>query len=484
MYRARVEAVSGLKVRAGGKWLTCIGNRNVKVGDLIWTDGRCVYGYEQTPQQPFVITSDDCGIPIIIDRNFYTYKNYLKDEGVSSDEQFYCFSNDKRGNLYVSTDKKILASNVKDGNFYYLIEDGDNINIVKNDAVIKFVENSAKTKVNEKTSQEFPSVSGKSTTMYYKYAKVNFADTPVNMEDEQGNAIPFLSFEWMKLRYTNYATGYTVTSTPINEQVSDRIEDTQTIYYDWAFIEDEKNWAIVVTNICEINRGYITGVIETIDVSNVLMGEFMIIRRPLADEYRGTVAQTYYISSSGENLIFDYLKKSSWCTGYSGYEEGSWNQYIAGWLGLNYSQNVPQTFDDSPADYNIEPFLKQQFPIHDGFFFTVNSVTVSEQSNGFKIIGLLGKINITIFTQKNKPFFTGTFYYLPYISVCKTKNQKWLLGVFQRLNKRTTNEVIGKGLYEISGDKLNQISYNKIFNQCLRPMKKYKHWWEKIQSLD
>ena len=68
MYRARVEAVSELKVRAGGKWLTCIGNRVVRAGDMVWTDGRCVYGHDREAQTPIVIANpaEDLAIPIML----------------------------------------------------------------------------------------------------------------------------------------------------------------------------------------------------------------------------------------------------------------------------------------------------------------------------------------------------------------------------------------------------------------------------------
>lgn len=73
MYRAKVEQINGVNVRAGGKWLKCIGNKIVNVGDYVWTDGRCVYGYEQESMTPLVITNnpDELGIPILIS----SYKN-------------------------------------------------------------------------------------------------------------------------------------------------------------------------------------------------------------------------------------------------------------------------------------------------------------------------------------------------------------------------------------------------------------------------
>ena len=66
MYRATVAAVSGIKVYAGGRWLTCIGNSPVRVGDHIWTDGRCVYGNELESGAPFIpiIPMKEEGIPL------------------------------------------------------------------------------------------------------------------------------------------------------------------------------------------------------------------------------------------------------------------------------------------------------------------------------------------------------------------------------------------------------------------------------------
>ena len=65
MYQTKVEQVDGWRVRAGGKWLQCIGNKKVRVGDLIWTDGRCVYGYEKESMQPPIIISPTGDIEII-----------------------------------------------------------------------------------------------------------------------------------------------------------------------------------------------------------------------------------------------------------------------------------------------------------------------------------------------------------------------------------------------------------------------------------
>lgn len=183
MYRAKVEAISGTKVYAGGKWLRCIGNKSVRVGEMVWTDGRCVYGHNQISQQPLIVTApaeDDEGIPIIVVSQEYTYPSHEK-------YKFYIFAKGKlkfiktlleKGgfgifqmmindtkNVFYSTKqpniqrdkirRNLRATNIdKKGNRYdmllvwtiYTDEDGDElvdhtyIEIVKNEKVIKNID--------------------------------------------------------------------------------------------------------------------------------------------------------------------------------------------------------------------------------------------------------------------------------------------------------------------------------------------------------
>ena len=109
MYRARVEQISGVNVRAGGKWLRCIGNKPVRVGDLIWTDGKCVYGYEKDSMTPLVITNNKetltLIIPVFVGKKIISY--YQKFNCISLDCEinnlpdgtfdFFCF----KGVVYV-----------------------------------------------------------------------------------------------------------------------------------------------------------------------------------------------------------------------------------------------------------------------------------------------------------------------------------------------------------------------------------------------
>ena len=67
MKQIRVTGVNGRKVQAAGKWLTTIGNRVINIGDLVWTDGKCVYGHSPTSGgAPTIITSKPEEIPLLI----------------------------------------------------------------------------------------------------------------------------------------------------------------------------------------------------------------------------------------------------------------------------------------------------------------------------------------------------------------------------------------------------------------------------------
>ena len=65
MHRVRAKAVSGNRVLADGAWLTCIGNRTVREGEWIWTDGRCVYGHESEGGGSYIPTNVLSGIPLL-----------------------------------------------------------------------------------------------------------------------------------------------------------------------------------------------------------------------------------------------------------------------------------------------------------------------------------------------------------------------------------------------------------------------------------
>lgn len=72
MQRAIAKAVRGNQVLADGRWLTCIGNKNVKAGDLIWTDGRCVYGNQAEGGSGCIsVMPQETFIPVLLQGSYY-----------------------------------------------------------------------------------------------------------------------------------------------------------------------------------------------------------------------------------------------------------------------------------------------------------------------------------------------------------------------------------------------------------------------------
>lgn len=103
MYRARVEAINGLNVKAGGKWLIAIGNKPVSIGEIVWTDGRCVYGNYQYHAQPFVPTFDeDIFFVLLLQNNRYFSSLRQSDSfrNVHQDLQFSYASDNKLSDRY------------------------------------------------------------------------------------------------------------------------------------------------------------------------------------------------------------------------------------------------------------------------------------------------------------------------------------------------------------------------------------------------
>ena len=181
MYRAKVEAISGTKVYAGGKWLRSIGNKSVRVGEMVWTDGCCVYGHNQISQQPLIVTAVDTDevIPIVVRKEYYAlhteteYELYIFSKGkfkfIKTFVKNYLYSwwavmiNDKKNIFFSSypvnvgnhTRTTLRATNIdKKGNRYdmllvwtsYTDEHGHElvdhayVEIVKNGKVIKNID--------------------------------------------------------------------------------------------------------------------------------------------------------------------------------------------------------------------------------------------------------------------------------------------------------------------------------------------------------
>lgn len=118
MRQVRVTNVNGRKVQAGGKWLTAIGNNAVSVGDLVWTDGRCVYGHHSDAGgAPTIIASKPEEIPLLIGKyststgsqygvynpkkGVNVFRHGEKHDGlINTKSRFALIDNDADANLY------------------------------------------------------------------------------------------------------------------------------------------------------------------------------------------------------------------------------------------------------------------------------------------------------------------------------------------------------------------------------------------------
>ena len=121
MQRAIAKAVRGNQVLADGRWLTCIGNKNVKTGDLIWTDGRCVYGNQAEGGNSNVPILPAQGIPVFGIEGEYQYfaKGALHKAGSGKEHQNML--NDKKKYTFFNQGEYVLDAEFDaDGNLYTL----------------------------------------------------------------------------------------------------------------------------------------------------------------------------------------------------------------------------------------------------------------------------------------------------------------------------------------------------------------------------
>jgi len=255
MYRARVQAVSGSKIYADGKWITCIGNKNFRAGEMVWTDGRCAYGHFQESQQPPIITApqDDEGIPIIsfdfANYDFdtmYTLKKYkfkqvgtLQVKHISSSviQPVNTMINDKKGNVFISYDNNILAANIDNlGNKFFIIsEEQPDSEEPIDDTVIKILKDDGKAiailqkiplnRLKEKLQSYIPTDSyfpndGDKIIGYDPYITFDWAGAFIESENSWWILVGFRSQKI--LDHYNYASGqqfYSFTPTDSNRLI-------------------------------------------------------------------------------------------------------------------------------------------------------------------------------------------------------------------------------------------------------------------------
>ena len=456
MYRARVETVSGLKVRAGGKWLTCIGNRVVRAGDMIWTDGRCVYGHDREAQTPLVIVNpakEDTAIPIQIGNSLYTYRKD-KLELVGEMPRGLRLLNNKKRSVYGLTAD---AANIDATGDLYVINDS-------NGAYFDY--------------------SAQNSTAPYGNSPVECVNpNPRIVVKKNGNTIKELSLndiiESTAAVAKENSGGWANTPQPYTfiepvypgpthgDAVFAVYDDTRSARVLYAFIENADSWAIIYSVSAKYEysldwwswgEGYYPG--EPLYYLHIAQSD---------------VLRLYYINSSGEkkilyqiNLVWNRTDESN----ASGVRLGYW---IYEYLGTFTEEVVV-----SDTDVKI--------PMQDGYYFkvtynhaprvaypylvwmptTVAQYSIFSPENDFlcNVGSLELEENVGNYIAAYQPcFFTAQ----------KISAEEHLVGV--------QAPDLG-GLYTVKGGTLSQLLNENCQNYCLRPMKKYRHWWERIQTVD
>lgn len=122
MRQAQVTDISGRHVCVSGRWVTCIGNRTPSVGDLVWTDGRCVYGNEQEGGGSSVVAGGGSkGIPILIYHRAYLME-HEKSRRVGTLEDVEYMVHRKNHIAYFSWEDRIADADVdSQGNIYEVV---------------------------------------------------------------------------------------------------------------------------------------------------------------------------------------------------------------------------------------------------------------------------------------------------------------------------------------------------------------------------
>ena len=123
-YQIQVARItSGGVIDVQGKELSLIGNKRVKAGDVVWTDGKVIFGH--TPiRGGGVLYAESSGIPVLADndlRGYFTKTGNYKSYKIKGDEWIV---NDK--NIYaheVSDEELIDAEIADDGSVYTVMKE-------------------------------------------------------------------------------------------------------------------------------------------------------------------------------------------------------------------------------------------------------------------------------------------------------------------------------------------------------------------------
>lgn len=489
MYRTTAEAVSGTRVYADGKWLRCIGNKRVSVGDCIWTDGRCVYGHEQESQQPQVITAqeEEEGIPIIIrgdEHNrptprwtLYTFKkNKLKRVAVIIKENGkYNLYNDVAGELKLVNE---IAENDKWTSYSLMINDFRK--------TVSLYDEGTHYKA------KFYNPTGSSD-----YAENNFCtDTELIASniDKAGNRFdmviryeakfePYDSFyiTERKAIYTKAVeileNGNVVNSVDITKIVDEVIADCpdaeqcydpeefngyNTFFFHdigGTFIENAQTWCFWLEIDCSK---------ETFFLADAPVDSEITGWRSINNFYSNTLNRLYLITANKTSIVSE--SSSRWVD----YDDGT---------GTGNRIHEPT--------YLTKPTHTATFPIQDGYYCKAYDwFEVSTE----KFANLKRYAYVTFFAPNDKELFTGIFL-LPIPFPFYRIGSKYLLAVDSNAELasmyggKDPQQVFEHGIFLGAGNNWQKLSSDTevnwhVLNQRFRPMKKIRGWQNRLQAIE
>ena len=438
MYSARVEAISGTKILAGGKWLQCIGNKTFHVGELAWTDGRCAYGNHYTPQQPLVITApvDDKGIPILFLSTCCTYDKRLK--AVASNDPISNLLtriiNDRKGNVYRTATYLrdailinsfaplgIIAANVDEGNNFYAIR-------------MRYVG-------------------------AYRHAEIKKNGTVIN-SFEPDNYV-----EQVKARVKERCT-----------YLPGKIEDPTNTYGTgcwiyWGFIEDEHNWALIMA----INSYATNQTHEKVGETRSGFGGRLDVER--YNYHTASEHSTFLITQDGVTKLHHIEFDSK---DFSGVD---WRDADTG----AYCRVDREIIHQDSAGVDA-PDCK--IPMQDGYYYTMTDVVFPDDRTQSGWVSAQFPAHLTLFTPTGEKITEGDFLLFSRITICRLGKEKYLIGVDNEIGIVQSSSsplpkdgYISAGLYLCEQGVLTLIKSGNCKNHRLRLMKKINDWQNRIREI-
>ena len=431
MYRVTAEAVSGTNVYAGGKWLKCIGNKPVHVGERVWTDGRCVYGnYQESQQPPVIISVGKEVIPIVTTNGFYTF-----DKGkltlVSPNEEYSfniledyhpVFVNNERAKSYFVNDyvlpsktvcveennesetscdvKCVIAANVdKSGNLSIIRINGFNLEIWENGEIVDTTDF-------EQLINEIKNATPKPTA------------PPLPQGDTSNPVNP-----WIESTYSLTTVHFKVNHT---------------------FIENKNNWAVYMTLDCQnIHEQYVG------DISS---------------ESSALTYKHYSITNSGVTTYAGDTHESSWQYG----DDPSFSEVVT-----------------------IEPNSSQKLLLQDGYYFTEEVEAENSENNSWwfyskrtvyspdnkKIFtGLFERSSSIIFRKVKGSYLMAVNY-----------DRRYFAKDEENLQTKLNLPYFLNGIFLLRQDKwemlTDKISNEHYLNQQFRTLKEIKKWQNRVQEV-